>query len=177
MNMETNWNYSRILLYRTGIIQTSTYIEVGLWSQLWATAKGGKTIGFIEHGYIKLLAISSNQRRPRRPQSSFISNVYWRSLPSVLWLCWLGDSKGIRPVKNWVVWCWRELLDTVKARKLAYYGHTMRKHRSCLEKEIMQGTMPGARRRGRPCTTWMDNIKTWTGLSVEESVRMRGKKR
>jgi len=100
MNMETNWNYSRILLYRTGIIQTSTYIEVGLWSQLWATAKGGKTIGFIEHGYIKLLAISSNQRRPTRPQSSFISNVYWRSLPSVLWLCWLGDSKGIRPVKK-----------------------------------------------------------------------------
>ena len=33
----------------------------------------------------------------------------------------------------------------------------------------MQGTMPGARRRGRPRTTWMDNIKTWTGLSVEES--------
>jgi len=34
----------------------------------------------------------------------------------------------------------RELLDTVKARKLAYYGHTMRKQGSCLEKEIMQGT-------------------------------------
>jgi len=29
----------------------------------------------------------------------------------------------------------RELLDTVKARKLAYYGHTMRKQGSCLEKE------------------------------------------
>ena len=53
-------------------------------------------------------------------------------------------------------------LHTVKARKLACYGHTMRK----------QGTMPGARRRGRPRTAWMDNIKTWTGLSVEESVRM-----
>jgi len=39
-------------------------------------------------------------------------------------------------------------------------------------KEIMQGTMPGARRRGRPRTGWMDNIKTWTGLSVEESIRM-----
>ena len=35
----------------------------------------------------------------------------------------------------------RELLDTVKARKLAYYGHTMRKQGSCLENEIMQGTM------------------------------------
>jgi len=32
----------------------------------------------------------------------------------------------------------RELLDTVKARKLAYYGHTVRKRGSCLEKEVMQ---------------------------------------
>jgi len=32
--------------------------------------------------------------------------------------------------------------------------------------------MPGARRRGRPHTAWMNNIKTWTGLSMEESVRM-----
>jgi len=38
------------------------------------------------------------------------------------------------------------------------------------EKEIMQGTMPGARRRERPHTAWMENIKAWTGLSVEESV-------
>ena len=48
----------------------------------------------------------------------------------------------------------------------------MRKQGSCLEKEIMQGTMPGARRRGRPHTAWMDNIKTWTGLPVKESIRM-----
>jgi len=52
------------------------------------------------------------------------------------------------------------------------YGHTMKKQGCCLEKEIMQGTMPGARRRGRPRTAWMDNMKTWTGLSVEESIRM-----
>jgi len=41
------------------------------------------------------------------------------------------------------------------------------------EKEIMQGTMPGVRRPGRPCmASWMDNIKTWAGLPMEESVRM-----
>ena len=33
-------------------------------------------------------------------------------------------------------------------------------------------TMPGARRRGRPRTAWTDNIKTWTGLLVEESIGM-----
>ena len=36
----------------------------------------------------------------------------------------------------------------------------------------MQGTMPGAHRWGRPHTAWTDNIKTWAGLPVEESVRM-----
>ena len=66
----------------------------------------------------------------------------------------------------------RELLETVKTRKLAYYGHTMKKQGSCLEKEIMQVTMPVARRRGRPRTAWIDNIKSWTGLSVEESIRI-----
>ena len=41
-----------------------------------------------------------------------------------------------------------------------------------MEKEIMDGTMPGARIRGRPRTAWMDNINTWTGLPMEESIRM-----
>jgi len=35
----------------------------------------------------------------------------------------------------------------------------------------MQGTMPGTRRRVRPYTAWMDNIKTWTGLAMEESIK------
>ena len=29
------------------------------------------------------------------------------TVPSVLWRCWLGGRKGIRPVKNWAVGCWR----------------------------------------------------------------------
>ena len=75
---------------------------------------------------------------------------------------WVLNKAGVK----------RELLNTVKARKLAYYGHTVRKQGSCLEKEIVQGTMLDARRRGRPRTAWVDNIKTWTGLPVEESIRM-----
>jgi len=90
-----------------------------------------------------------------------------RKILRVLWTAkktneWILNKAGVK----------RELLDTIKARKLAYYGHTMRKQGSCLVKELMQGTMPGACRRGRPRTAWMDNIKTWTGLSVEESIRM-----
>jgi len=42
---------------------------------------------------------------------------------------------------------------------------------SCLEKEVMQGTIPGARSWGRLRTAWMDNINMWRGLPVEESIR------
>jgi len=49
---------------------------------------------------------------------------------------------------------------------------TPRGNKGVAWREIMQGTMPGARWRGRPRTAWMDNIKTWTGLSMEESTRM-----
>jgi len=42
---------------------------------------------------------------------------------------WIHNKAGVK----------RELLDTVRARKPAYYGHTMRKRGSCLEKEITQG--------------------------------------
>jgi len=38
---------------------------------------------------------------------------------------WVLNKAGVK----------RELLDTVKTRKLAYYGHSMRKQGSCLEKE------------------------------------------
>jgi len=56
---------------------------------------------------------------------------------------------------------------TGKARSRVWrvsYGHIVRKEGSCMEKEIIQGTTPGQRRRGRPKTNWHDNIMEWTGL-------------
>jgi len=39
--------------------------------------------------------------------------------PSVLWRCWLGGRKGIWPIRNWVVGCWRGYLSGARC-KLAY---------------------------------------------------------
>ena len=82
------------------------------------------------------------------------------------------DSAGFMDSKeNKQSWC---KAGTVRHRQSKeaniLYGHNMRIQESCREKEIMQGTMPGARRRERPRTACMDNIKTWTGLPVEESI-------
>jgi len=48
-----------------------------------------------------------------------ITTTYYCILPSVLWHCWLGGRKGIRPVKNWVVGCWCGYLSGASCR-LAY---------------------------------------------------------
>jgi len=79
-----------------------------------------------------------------------------KGLRKILWVSWTAKKTN-----EWVLNKAVEItaIDTVKARKLAYYGDIMKKQGSCLEKEIMQGTMPGARCRVRPRTTWMD-IKT-----------------
>jgi len=106
----------------------------------------------------------------RKNEETRLDAFETKELRKILWVSWTAKKTN-----EWVLnkaGAKRELLDTVKARMLAEYGHTMRKQGSCLEKETMQGTMPGARRRGTPHTAWMDNIKTWTGLSVEESIRM-----
>ena len=38
---------------------------------------------------------------------------------SVLWHCWLGDRKGIRPVENWLMICWWWRSDWSFARLIA----------------------------------------------------------
>src|SRR6218665_2239350 len=50
------------------------------------------------------------------------------------------------------------LLSIIKRRKLSYFGHVMRKEGDCLEKEIMQGTTPGASKQRKPRMQWMDNM-------------------
>ena len=37
--------------------------------------------------------------------SFFLSHMH-AEFSSVLWHCWSGDRKGIRPVKSWVLVCW-----------------------------------------------------------------------
>ena len=62
------------------------------------------------------------------------------------------------------------LLATVKRRKLKWYGHVTRS--DGLTKVILQGTVEGSRRRGRPKKSWIDNIADWTGKSFAETQTM-----
>ena len=60
-----------------------------------------------------------------------------------------------------------EDLTTIKRRKLQWHGHVS--HSSGLAKTILQGTVKGGRRQGRPRKRWKDNIRECTGLEFSKS--------
>ena len=62
-----------------------------------------------------------------------------------------------------------DLLTMVKKRKLRWYGHISRS--SGMAKTILQGTVKGARRRGRQKKRWEDNIKEWMGMGFGDSLK------
>ena len=65
-----------------------------------------------------------------------------------------------------------DLLTMVKKRKRRWYGYISK---SCgMAKTILQGTVKGARRRGRQKKRWEDNIKKWTGMGSGDSRRAAG---
>ena len=64
---------------------------------------------------------------------------------------------------------YEDLLTTVKRGKLKGYGHVTRS--SGLAKTILQGTVQGGRRRGGQRKRWEDNIKEWTGLPWNITLR------
>jgi len=78
-----------------------------------------------------------------------------RKILSVSWTArktneWVLNKAGVK----------MELLDTVKARKLAYYGHTMRK----------QGNLPGERNNARNNARCTQARKTTHGLDRQHQV-------
>ena len=80
-----------------------------------------------------------------------IMRVSWTAKKTNLWVL---QQAGVQ----------RSLLQSIKERKLNYCGHVLRKQEESLEKDILEGTMPGSRRRGRPRISWRDNIGDWTGM-------------
>ena len=62
-----------------------------------------------------------------------------------------------------------DLLTMVKKQKLRWYGHISRS--SGMARTILQGTVKGAKWRGRQKERWEDNIKEWTGMGFGDSLR------
>ena len=64
-------------------------------------------------------AIESRPSNTSSPNGDkYFTRYSFKALPSVLWRCWLGGRKGIRPLKNWVVRYWHGYLSGAKCRAM-----------------------------------------------------------
>ena len=79
---------------------------------------------------------------------------------------WVSDKAGVD----------RNILFTVRKRKMEYFGHLMRKEGECLEKQMIQGTLSGSRKRGRPRIRWFDNICEWMKMEAGSIMRMTSRR-
>ena len=105
---------------------------------------------------------------------------------------WSLKADDIKKIKAAEMWCYRRLLNVtfkdrrtnlsildqlktkrelygiVVKRKMTYFGH-MSRSKSTITKDIIQGKIEGRRNRGRPRSSYMDNIRQWTNLSTHEA--------
>lgn len=64
-----------------------------------------------------------------------------------------------------------EVINTIKRRKLEYFGHVMRGQGYRLLQLIIQGRIVGRRLPGRRRTSWLKNLREWYGKSTKSLFR------
>ena len=62
----------------------------------------------------------------------------------------------------------RHIMENIKKQRLIHLGHV--KRQDSIMKQTLEGIKSGARGRGRPRTTWMDNVKQWSGQHLPDIV-------
>ena len=105
---------------------------------------------------------------------------------------WTLNKAGRNRIATFEMWCWRRmlripwtmrrtnasileeigvskrLLHTISILILSYFGHIARRKGNNLEKVIMQGMIEGKRRKGRPRSRRIDQIRSAIGLPLRD---------
>ncbi|KAI5743933.1 hypothetical protein M8J77_023997 [Diaphorina citri] len=83
----------------------------------------------------------------------------YRRISKVKWIDKINNQTILRRVGKSKF----ELIDTIKDRKLRYAGHVLRRSSGTPLFNILDGIIPGQRKR-RPRRVWEDDILEWLGL-------------
>ena len=108
---------------------------------------------------------------------------------------WMTRARDRARIDAFEMWCWRRLLRipwtehrtnisilaeldievrlsaVCMRRVLQYFGHVARRGADNLEKLFITGKVQGTRSRGRAPMRWSDQVKTATGLTLQEALR------
>ena len=102
-------------------------------------------------------------KRMEKKINAFEMWVYRRML-RIQWTAHTTNNEVLEMIKPK-----RRLMTTIKQRKMAYFGHIIR--RNGVQKLILDGRHNGKRGRGRPRMQRSDNIEDWIEIGYVELVR------
>ena len=146
--------------------------------------------------YRRLLNISYKDHVTNEEVRNRIQNAWWspnqgkKTVTLMVWphlkILWHGEDNSARDsersnkerkteeerwednIKEWTGIGFRDSLRAAENRE-GWEGIVSRS--SGMAKTILQGTVKGARRRGRQQKRWEDNIKEWTGMGFGDSLK------
>ena len=70
-----------------------------------------------------------------------------------------------------------KVTDTLTIRRLGFIGHSWRKKDEVISDLLLREPKHGARKRGRPATTYVDQLRNDTGLSIAELQSIMGNRK
>ena len=90
----------------------------------------------------------------------------YRRMLRISWMDRVTNEEVLRPMGKD-----KELLSTVKERKLQYVGHTMRGDRYEVLRLVIEGKIEGRRSVGRRQNSWLKDLRRWFGRTSIEIFR------
>ena len=82
----------------------------------------------------------------------------YRKMKRISWMDKITNDEVLRRVG-----AKRYVISAIKSRKIAYFGHLVR--RDNIQRVLLEGKIEGTRHRGRPRIEWTDNIRQWTKIN------------
>uniref|UniRef100_A0A2H1V1U0 SFRICE_035738 n=1 Tax=Spodoptera frugiperda TaxID=7108 RepID=A0A2H1V1U0_SPOFR len=117
------------------------------------------------HPSLNLAPIRTGAPKMSDRLEAFEMWVYRRIL-KISWTDRISNVKVLRLLNKKT-----EILNTIKRRKLQYFGHIMRNDKYQLLQLLIQGKIQGKRPPGRRRTSWLKNLRTWFNMSTRSLFR------
>jgi Reverse transcriptase (RNA-dependent DNA polymerase) len=90
----------------------------------------------------------------------------YRRLLKIPWTDYVTNIDVLKRVKKS-----KEVLNTIKKKKLEYFGHVIRNEKYRLLQVVIQGKIEGKRGPGRRRISWLKNLRQWYGQSTTSLFR------
>jgi hypothetical protein len=91
----------------------------------------------------------------------------YRKIMRICWKDMVSNKKIREDIRRQIT-----VVDKIKARKLQLFGHICRMGDNRLIKTVMLGRVDGVRKKRTTKRRWLDDIKDWSGLDIQQAVHM-----